>query len=74
LLVESHRSLAGDFAVSTPTLDALVDRLLHTPGVFGARLTGAGFGGCVVALARPGATGEALVLSPGTWHIAPRSR
>ena len=55
LLVESHRSLAGDFAVSTPALDALVDRLLHTPGVFGARLTGAGFGGCVVALARPGA-------------------
>jgi galactokinase len=36
-------------------LDALVDGLLATPGVFGARMTGAGFGGCVVALAERGA-------------------
>ncbi len=55
LMVESHRSLADDFDVSTPALDALVARLLGTAGVFGARLTGAGFGGCVVALTRPGA-------------------
>jgi len=40
--------------VSTPTVDALVARLVATPGVFGARLTGGGFGGCVVALAEPG--------------------
>jgi galactokinase len=51
LMVESHTSLRDDFEVSTPALDRLVERLLSTPGVLGARLTGAGFGGCVVALA-----------------------
>ena len=50
LMVESHASLRDDFEVSTPALDALVERLTATPGVLGARLTGAGFGGCVVAL------------------------
>ena len=56
LLSESHRSLADDFEVSTPALDELVDvPAVPMPGVLGARMTGAGFGGCVVALARPGA-------------------
>jgi len=55
LFVESHRSLAEDFEVSTPTLDALVARLCATRGVHGARLTGAGFGGCVVAVTERGA-------------------
>jgi galactokinase len=50
LMTESHRSLRDDFAVSIPELDHLLERLLATPGVHGARLTGAGFGGCVVAL------------------------
>ncbi|HYI62940.1 MAG TPA: galactokinase [Acidimicrobiales bacterium] len=54
-MAESHASLRDDFGVSTPVLDALVSRLAATPGVHGARLTGAGFGGCVVALADPGA-------------------
>jgi galactokinase len=54
LLSESHRSLAGDFAVSTRRLDELVVELRSRPGVLGARMTGAGFGGCVVALARVG--------------------
>jgi galactokinase len=51
LLLESHASLRDDFSVSTPELDALVD-VLVTSGAAGARLTGAGFGGCVVALAQ----------------------
>ena len=51
LMVESHQSLRDDFEVSTSALDDLVARFLATPGVYGARLTGAGFGGCVVALA-----------------------
>jgi galactokinase len=62
LMEASHSSLRDDFEVSTPALDALVDRLRRTPGVLGARLTGAGFGGCAVALAEPGA----LALG---WHL-----
>ncbi len=50
LMVESHASLRDLFEVSTPQLDALVDALVAVPGIVGARLTGAGFGGCVVAL------------------------
>ena len=58
LMVESHRSLGDDFEVSTPALDRLVHRLLGLPGVLGARLTGAGFGGCVVALTEPASLTE----------------
>jgi galactokinase len=64
LMLESHASLRDDFEVSTPALDHLVNQLRSTPGVYGARLTGAGFGGCVVALCRPGA------LDIG-WRLAP---
>lgn len=55
LLQESHASLRDDFEVSTSALDDLVRRLDATPGVHGARLTGAGFGGCTVAVSDPGA-------------------
>jgi galactokinase len=48
LLSESHASLRDDFRVSTPELDELV-RALVAAGAHGARLTGAGFGGSVVA-------------------------
>jgi galactokinase len=48
----SHRSLRDDFEVSSPALDALVDIATAVPGVIGARLTGAGFGGCTVNLVR----------------------
>jgi galactokinase len=58
LLGESHASLRDDFEVSTPALDALVERLAATPGVHGARMTGGGFGGAVVALTEPGALAE----------------
>ncbi len=56
LMVDSHASLRDDFEVSTPELDELVEQLRATRGVHGARLTGAGFGGCVVALCEPGTT------------------
>lgn len=49
LLCESHGSLRDDFGVSTPELDALVQALVEA-GALGARLTGAGFGGSVVAV------------------------
>jgi galactokinase len=48
LMVASHASLRDDFLVSTPELDALVEALVDA-GAHGARLTGAGFGGCAVA-------------------------
>jgi galactokinase len=49
LLLASHASLRDDYDVSTPELDLVVE-LLVEHGALGARLTGAGFGGCVVAL------------------------
>ena len=64
LMLASHASLRDDFEVSTTELDELVVRLRAVPGVFGARLTGAGFGGCVVCLARPGAVTEGWVVRP----------
>lgn len=54
LLDEGHASLRDDFGVSTPALDRLAGEL-RAAGAYGARLTGAGFGGCVVGLAPPDA-------------------
>ncbi len=50
LMDESHCSLRDDFAVSSPALDAMVESASSQHGCFGARMTGAGFGGCAVAL------------------------
>ncbi len=64
LMVQSHNSLRDDFEVSTPGLDALVTELGSRPGVHGVRVTGAGFGGCVVALTEPG-------VDLGGWVVTP---
>jgi galactokinase len=61
IMNESHYSLADDFAATVPEVDALVGELTARPGVYGARMTGGGFGGCVVALTEHGA------LDPGEW-------
>uniref|UniRef100_A0A7C2C0E7 Galactokinase n=2 Tax=Thermus islandicus TaxID=540988 RepID=A0A7C2C0E7_9DEIN len=53
LMTQSHRSLSRDYEVSLPELDALVEEALKA-GAFGAKLTGAGFGGAVVALVPEG--------------------
>jgi galactokinase len=50
LVTESHQSLREDFEVSTPTVDALVQRAGSIDGCFGARIMGAGFGGSILAL------------------------
>ena len=50
LMGESHRSLRDDYEVSCPELDLLADVASATPGVLGGRMTGGGFGGCVIAL------------------------
>jgi galactokinase len=58
LMNASHQSLRDDFEVSSPGLDTLVGLLQSRPAVFGARLTGAGFGGACVALCREGGARE----------------
>ncbi|MEX1217932.1 MAG: galactokinase family protein [Acidimicrobiales bacterium] len=71
LMTQSHTSLRDDFEVSTSTLDALVDRLVSLPGVYGARLTGAGFGGCVVALCEGGAIKDPAAMTGQGWIVRP---
>jgi galactokinase len=66
LLREGHRSLRDDFEVSTPELDALCAIGDALPGVYGSRLTGAGFGGCSVHLVDPErADAAAVALAAG---------
>ena len=55
LLYESHASLRNDFQVSCRELDRIVEIASGCDGVLGCRMTGAGFGGCAVALVRPDA-------------------
>jgi galactokinase len=62
LMLDSHRSLANDFETSTAGMDRAVADLADTPGVFGARMTGGGFGGCVVAICEPGALSDGWVV------------
>ena len=63
-MIESHVSLRDDYEVSIPEVDAVVEQLCATPGVHGARMTGGGFGGCVVALCDPGTEVEG-------WRVRP---
>jgi galactokinase len=50
LMNDSHKSLRDDYEVSSQELDVLVEIAQRQPGLFGARMTGAGFGGCTVNL------------------------
>ncbi len=54
LFVESHQSMRDDYEVSLPEIDQLVELCLKKEGVFGARLTGGGFGGSIVAITKKG--------------------
>lgn len=58
VLIEGQRSLRDDFEASTPELDALCAIADEHDGVFGSRLTGAGFGGCTLHLVDPAATDD----------------
>ena len=72
LLIQSHASLRDLYRCSHPALDELVERLTVTPGVFGARVMGAGWGGCVLALAEPGTRLEGahnLVTDDGLYRL-----
>jgi galactokinase len=50
LMADSHRSLRDDYEVSTPELDLMVALARDQNNVYGARMTGGGFGGCTVNL------------------------
>jgi galactokinase len=67
ILLEGHRSLRDDFEVSVPKLDALVEAAVDA-GAFGARLTGAGFGGCILALASPDRADAVAAVAP-SWIV-----
>lgn len=63
LMNESHRSLAETYRVSCPEVDTLAEIVRNQPGVFGARMTGGGFGGWIVSLMKADAaerTGESV--------------
>ncbi|HTD60740.1 MAG TPA: galactokinase [Gemmatimonadaceae bacterium] len=71
-LFASHESLRVDYECSSPELDAFVDRARHTDGITGARLTGAGWGGCAIAVGNP----QALATLGDGWitHAAAGAR
>jgi galactokinase len=82
LLREGQASLRDDYAVSTPELDHLCDEADALPGVYGSRLTGAGFGGCTLHLVDPPAAAEVaralagrfearFARRPPVWQVRP---
>ncbi|MEP1142275.1 MAG: galactokinase [Henriciella sp.] len=72
LMNESHYSYSQDFEASTPIIDDLVNDALNT-GAIGARLTGGGFGGCIVTLCQQDQLedwlGEFLGRHPNAWRV-----
>ena len=70
LMNASHASLRDDYEVSVTALDTLVAMLQETNGVFGARLTGAGFGGACVALVASRQNREGGTTPANIWGIA----
>ncbi len=81
LMSASHHSLATDYEVSGPALDAMVEAAVRSPGCVGARMTGGGFAGCAVALVRAAeidrfltAAGDhyrrVMAVAPQLWAIS----
>jgi galactokinase len=58
LMRESHMSLREDFEVSCAELDLMVELAEQAPGIYGARMTGGGFGGCTINLVRKDCVAE----------------
>ena len=67
LMYQSHESLRDDYGVSCPELDVLVEIAATVPGVYGARMTGGGFGGSIVAMVQQQAI-EALTTEIDTHY------
>lgn len=72
LMTDSHHSYSKDFEASTPVIDALVADAI-AQGALGARLTGGGFGGCIVALYRANEADTQIQTlldrHPATWRV-----
>ncbi|MDP9088284.1 MAG: galactokinase [Pseudomonadota bacterium] len=73
LMTASHASLRDDYQVSVPEVDYIVACLQADPQVYGARMTGAGFGGACVALIKQGAR-DAVARSALSGYFAAHSR
>jgi len=70
LMNESHDSMRDDFEVSLPEIDALVHIAQRDPRVFGARMTGGGFGGSIVALVNRGAAAAVANRVCGSYNAS----
>ncbi len=64
LMIDSHHSLQYDYEVTGKELDTIVEATLEQKGVYGARMTGAGFGGCAVSIVDENAT-ETIIENVG---------
>ena len=82
LMAESHVSMRDDFEISCREVDVMVEIASQIPGVFGARMTGGGFGGCTISLVEAGAVAgfkdrlaksyrEATALDPVIFTCSP---
>ncbi|MFA6168173.1 MAG: hypothetical protein WC700_16245, partial [Gemmatimonadaceae bacterium] len=70
LALASHRSLRDDYDCSSRELDWVVEFAMRTPGISGARLTGAGWGGCAVVFGDTGALAALEESLPGAYAKA----
>lgn len=70
LALASHESLRVDYECSSPELDWIVDRVMRTSGIVGARLTGAGWGGCAVVFGETDALGALQETLPPAYEAA----
>lgn len=70
LLNASHESLRDDFEVSSPELDHIVEAARSQKSCHGARMTGAGFGGCAVAIVRAHSVGEFSEAVAADYRVA----
>jgi galactokinase len=68
LMNESHASLRDDYEVSSDALNAMVESAQGHPACYGARMTGAGFGGCAVALVRADAAGDFVAATSSKYE------
>jgi len=71
LMNASHASLRDDFQVSCKEIDALVDAMQAVQGCHGARMTGGGFGGCVIALTEPDAEANVRAAAESRRTLCP---